>query len=100
MAEVDKLEKSSSTELKSFTLEAVFSLGSHLHAKFIGEMSSNANKERENDQVAVSTMKASRFYAAFKGSIDKWEHILLHGKGEARNCCRYGQQIAGNPKVS
>jgi dynein heavy chain len=41
-------------------------------------MSSNANKERENDQVAVSTMKASRFYAAFKGSIDKWEHILSH----------------------
>jgi hypothetical protein len=78
MAEVDKLEKSSITELKSFTLEAVFSLGSHLHAEFIGEMSSNANKEREDDQVAVSTMKASRFYAAFKGSIDKWEHILSH----------------------
>ena len=97
---------------KNVTLEAVFSLGSHLHAEFIGEMSSNANKElaiekgfitieerrksidinlttykttikkfrntedlfqsREDDQVAVSTMKASKFYAAFKESIDKW----------------------------
>ena len=99
-----------------FTLEDIFSLGLHNYADFIGELSSNANKELniersladietrwadvivdiaeykeiyfkvrstedlfqllEDDSVALSTMKASKYYSAFKEKIDFWERIL------------------------
>ncbi|CAM9180031.1 unnamed protein product [Ectocarpus fasciculatus] len=99
-----------------FTLNAVMNLGLTAHAEFIGELSSNANKELaientlaelekrwadieldvgaykdkyyklkstddltqflEDDSVALSTMKASKFYGSFAPKIDAWEKIL------------------------
>ena len=32
----------------------------------------------EDDQVAVSTMKASKFYIVFKDILDEWDHNLSH----------------------
>lgn len=100
----------------SFTLNEVVKLGLTSHAEFIGELSSNANKELaiemaledlenrwseieldigtykdkyykfrstedisqflEDDSVALSTMKASKFYNAFQTRIDEWEHAM------------------------
>ncbi len=100
----------------SFTLNEVVKLGLDSHAEFIGELSSNANKELaievalgeievrwasveldigtykdkyyklrstddvsqllEDDAVALSTMKASKFYASFQTKIDNWESTL------------------------
>ncbi len=99
-----------------FTLNEVVKLGLNTHAEFVGELSSNANKELaievaladldkrwedvelemgtykekyfkfrsteditqflEDDSVALSTMKASKFYASFQTKIDGWESIL------------------------
>lgn len=99
-----------------FTLNEVVRLGFNAHAEFIGELSSNANKELaietalndlekrwaditldvgpykekyfklkstdditqflEDDSVALSTMKASKFYGSFAHRIDEWEHCL------------------------
>lgn len=99
-----------------FTLNNIVELGFTTHAAFIGELSSNANKELaielalnelekrwedvqldmgtykdkyfklksaddisqflEDDSVALSTMKASKFYASFKSRIDEWERTL------------------------
>ena len=101
-----------------FTLEQVFTLGLHTVSEFIGNMSSNANKEAaieaalkeitrvwgeviidmmpfkdlyykvrstedlytqlEDNQVQLSTMKASRFYLVFEEKIVYWEHALAH----------------------
>ena len=101
---------------ESFSLDEVVRLGLTSHTDFIGDMSSNANKELaievslkdlvsrwqdievdvgpykdkyyklrstddisqslEDDAVALSTMKASKFYGSFKGQIDHWEHLL------------------------
>ena len=99
-----------------FTLNEVVRLGLPAHIEFIGEMSTNANKELaievalnelekrwadveldigtykdkyykfrstddisqilEDDAVALSTMKASKFYGSFQSRIDSWEHSL------------------------
>lgn len=101
---------------KSFTLNEVVKLGLNAHAEFIGELSTNANKELaievalnelekrwstvtldvgpykdkyyklksvedisqflEDDTVALSTMKSSKFYASFQSKIDDWEKTL------------------------
>ena len=100
----------------SFTLNEVVKLGLNAHAEFIGELSTNANKELaievalnelekrwasieldmgiykekyyklrstddisqflEDDSVALSTMKASKYYSSFQSRIDQWEHVL------------------------
>jgi dynein heavy chain len=100
----------------SFTLNEVVKLGLNAHAEFIGELSTNANKELaiemaladlerrwadveldvgsykekyyklkstddisqflEDDSVALSTMKASKFYTSFAPKIDAWESTL------------------------
>ena len=100
----------------NFTLNEVVKLGLNQHVEFIGELSSNANKELaiemalndldkrwvdieldigtykdkyfkfrstdditqflEDDSVALSTMKASKFYGSFQTRIDEWEHSL------------------------
>ena len=100
----------------SFTLNEVVKLGLENHAEFIGDLSSNANKELaieqslgeienrwmsveldigtykdkyyklrstddvsqflEDDAVALSTMKASKFYGSFQARIDSWENFL------------------------
>ena len=99
-----------------FTLNEVVKLGLNQHAEFIGELSTNANKELaiemalnelekrwadveldvgpykdkyyklrstdeisqflEDDSVALSTMKASKFYSSFQHRIDEWERCL------------------------
>ena len=99
-----------------FTLNEVVKLGLNAHAEFIGELSTNANKELaieqalnelekrwadveldvgaykdkyyklrstdeisqflEDDSVALSTMKASKFYSSFQQRIDEWERCL------------------------
>jgi dynein heavy chain len=99
-----------------FTLNEVVKLGLNAHAEFIGELSSNANKELaievaladvearwstvelemgtykdryfklksvdditqflEDDSVALSTMKSSKFYGSFQAKIDEWEAVL------------------------
>jgi len=41
-----------------FTLEKVFSLGLHMHAEFIGELSSNANKELAIEQALTGIEEA------------------------------------------
>jgi len=100
----------------NFTLNSVFELQLYNHADFIGDLSSNANKELaietalqniegrwrdvkidigeykdiyhkikstddlfqvlEDDSVAISTQKASKFYHSFKVRIDYWEKTL------------------------
>eukprot|EP01042_Synura_sphagnicola_P000546 gene546-588_t len=100
----------------SFTLNEVVKLGLNAHSEYIGELSTNANKELaievalndlekrwsaieldmgpykdkyyklkstddisqflEDDSVALSTMKASKFYSSFQSRIDEWEHTL------------------------
>jgi len=100
----------------TFTLNEVVKLGLNTHAEFIGELSTNANKELaieialadlekrwadveldvgtykdkyyklrstddisqflEDDSVALSTMKASKFYGSFQTKIDEWEKTL------------------------
>lgn len=99
-----------------FTLSNIVQMGFSSHAAFIGELSTNANKELaievtlsdlerrwadvsldmgtykekyfklkstddisqflEDDSVALSTMKASKFYTSFKTKIDTWERTL------------------------
>eukprot|EP00924_Labyrinthula_sp_SR-Ha-C_P016869 maker-scaffold_6-snap-gene-17.26-mRNA-1 protein AED:0.02 eAED:0.02 QI:0/0/0/1/0.75/0.6/5/0/4681 len=115
-----KLEKEIKKEFnpysKAFTLAAVFSLGLHLHAEFISDLSGNATRELavekslqeieetwsktkldmtqykghyhkvrsteeiflllEDNQISISTMKASKFFSSFKDLILKWESIL------------------------
>jgi dynein heavy chain len=113
-----EIKKNFDPQSKDFTLEKVFELGLNLHADFIADLSSTANKELnieialneigekwktiiiemgehkgiyykirdvedlmtqlEDNQVTVSTMKASRFYSSFRKQIDYWEHSLSH----------------------
>ena len=112
----EKVGKEFDPKSPDFTLNEVTKLGLTAHAEFIGELSSNANKELaievsladlekrwvdvemdigtykdkyfklrstddisqylEDDSVALSTMKASKFYGSFQTRIDAWEHIL------------------------
>ncbi|CAK4669134.1 unnamed protein product [Aphanomyces euteiches] len=114
----EEMDKSFDAESKSFTLERVFSLGFHLHAEFISNMSANASKELsieqaldgiearwnsieidiveyksvyfkvrsaedlftalEDDQVQLSTMKASPFFDSFSTKLLYWEKALSH----------------------
>ena len=114
----DEIHKTFDAHAADFTLEKVFDLGLHLHDQFIGELSSNANKELaieealanidqvwdeqvidlveykevyfkirstedlfnqlEDNQVQLSTMKASRFYLSFEEGIQFWEKTLSH----------------------
>ena len=114
----DEIHKTFDPHADDFTLDKIFSLGLHLHDAFIGELSSNANKELaieealaataqvwgeqvidlveykevyfkirstedlfnqlEDNQVQLSTMKASRFYLSFEDSILFWEKTLSH----------------------
>jgi dynein heavy chain len=114
----DEINKRFDPQGDDFTLEKVFSLGLHMHAEFIGTMSSNANKELaietalaeikevwktidiqlvefkeiyykvkttedlfaqlEDNQVALSSMKASSFYLSFEEKILYWENSLSH----------------------
>lgn len=100
----------------TFTLNEVVKLGLNAHSEFIGELSTNANKELaievalndletrwssvqldvgpykdkyykmrsvdditqflEDDSVALSTMKSSKFYGSFQSKIDSWEKCL------------------------
>ncbi|CAB1114177.1 unnamed protein product [Ectocarpus sp. CCAP 1310/34] len=77
-----ELGKNFDPEAADFNLEGVFSLGLHNLADFIGELSTNANKELgiekvlEEDSVQLSTIKASKFYNSFSEKIDKWEKAL------------------------
>ncbi|RHY32696.1 hypothetical protein DYB32_002341, partial [Aphanomyces invadans] len=114
----EEMDKSFDADSKCFTLEKVFSLGFHLHAEFISNMSSNASKELsieqaldgietrwnsidvdiveyksvyfkvrsaedlftalEDDQVQLSTMKASPFFESFSTKLLYWEKALSH----------------------
>jgi len=112
----ERIGKEFNPNSPEFTLNEVVKLGLNEHAEFIGELSSNANKELaievalkdlekrwedveldvgtykekyykfrstedisqflEDDSVALSTMKASKFYASFQSKIDAWERTL------------------------
>uniref|UniRef100_A0A4W2CP28 AAA+ ATPase domain-containing protein n=1 Tax=Bos indicus x Bos taurus TaxID=30522 RepID=A0A4W2CP28_BOBOX len=92
-------------ESESFTLEQIVELGMDQHVEKIGEISASATKELaielvwqvgidydsdtfhprgteevfqalEDNQVALSTMKASRFVKAFEKDVDHWERCL------------------------
>eukprot|EP00605_Chrysophyceae_sp_TOSAG23-4_P000236 GSChrysophyteH1.ASY1.ANO1.273.1 assembled CDS len=78
----EKIGQNFDPKSPEFTLNEVVKLGLNAHSDFIAledldkRWDDDISQFLEDDSVALSTMKASKFYGSFQTKIDKWENTL------------------------